>query len=194
MQLKILVTPASGGDYRQFHAPANIAMARSPVIRQKCDQGSTTIIIDREKPHLMGAYLHLICTIQVILAPSEETMNHWDTCKGTVGLYLLAQKLGDAVSTDLTIDHFVKVLDSESLITRLVQYTYAHAQFGSALCRVLVDYVAGTMASSRFRPKLIHKWPPEFFYDLAVEMTKRRDVSGLRVERLSGGDTGKYHA
>ncbi|KAF2167297.1 hypothetical protein M409DRAFT_22724 [Zasmidium cellare ATCC 36951] len=185
--LKIVVRDPSNGGDQLFLVPANIALARSAFIRQERCQGSTTVFIKSEIPHLVKAYLHLICTDQVVLHSDEQDVGYWERCQITIRLYLLAQTLGDSISTNLIIDRLAELLDSEGLLLQLVPFIYERTKAGSSLRRILVDYVVETMAADRFVPKLSTEWPPEFLFDVAVEMAKRRDVQGLRVEKIKDG-------
>lgn len=135
-QLKIVVRPEQGGSDRHLFAPANIAKARSAWIRRRWDQGSTTMCITGDGT-LVSAYSRLICTDQVVLASDEGIMRIWDKYKATIKLYLLAQTLEDAVSTNLIIDHLARLLDSTTFHVRLVSLTVPLTESGSPLRRFL---------------------------------------------------------
>ncbi|KAK4493950.1 hypothetical protein PRZ48_015136 [Zasmidium cellare] len=189
-QIKIMVKGRSG-HYEHYQVPANIAKARSAFIREHCGTNST-MVIEEERPWLVRPYLHLICTDQIVLSSDEEALNARSKCELTIALYMLAQKLGDAVSANLIIDHLSTLLDS-GLPVELIPLVYDRQEAGSPLRRLFVNYVAETMSAGRFTSKPANRWHQEFLYDVVGEMAKRRDAQGLRLEKLSSDDTRQYH-
>ncbi|KAF2167296.1 hypothetical protein M409DRAFT_54467 [Zasmidium cellare ATCC 36951] len=187
--LRIDVGPQRHG----FYVPRKLATSRSPLLATNFKEGQP-ILLPGEEAQVFSIWLQVILQGQVVIDDEENAMDKAQMWSLLVQTYVLAAKLGDAQSMNVTMDEIVRRLryrpfSGEEPIAQAVKYTFEHTPPDSKLRRVFIDFAVYRASD---RNLFSEAGSNDFLSEVVKEYMNWRDMQPQVPTAFGGGRRGKF--